>query len=78
MMNLMQITRVVHVESEKEDNPVASEADSENLDDVEASVDDLVSKGTIPPSPSLVSDTTIRFYEGSGFFSKRDGSSSKY
>lgn len=51
----------------KEDSPIASNADSENMDDIEASVDDLVYKDTIPPTmfigPSLVSDTTIKFYE---------------
>lgn len=51
-----------------------NEADSDILEDVEASADDLVSEETIPPimfiGPSLVSDTTIKFYERSGFFPK--------
>lgn len=65
MPNITHITRVVRAESEKEDNPIASEANSDNLEDVEASADDLVFEDQIPPTMSigrsLVSDTNIKF-----------------
>lgn len=70
----MNITRVVQAESEREESPLASEADSDNLEDVEDSADDLVEEDKIPPTmfigPSLVSNSTIGFYEQSGFSPK--------
>lgn len=72
MPNIMCVTCAINEESEKENSIAGSEADSDNLEDVEASAEDLIVGDEIPPTmfigPTLVSDMTIKFYEQSGFF----------
>lgn len=57
----MHITRVVNAESEGEESPIALEADIDNLEDLEASGNDLVEKDKIPPSMFI--GPSISFYE---------------
>lgn len=61
MPNIMHITRVVNAESEGEESPIALEADIDNLEDLEASGNDLVEKDKIPPSMFI--GPSISFYE---------------
>lgn len=70
MPNIMHITR--SVPEETEESPVASDAESENLEDVEAADELVQGDPTLPTmyiDRSLVSESTISFYEQSGFFS---------
>lgn len=50
MAKIKRSTRPVKEEEEREESPVASNPDSDNLEDVEASADELVEGDSMPPT----------------------------